>query len=298
MRHLIFFFAATALAAYADISIKPGRFTVGPQITSADSVFELTVSCQGGFIMRHPSKRDGVFKIHLPSVPDTAEFRSPSISGNGGVMSLYYEAYQKKQSLNCGNIYQMSDERSKEDINDLPGVLGLLTESIDPVGPMKSRSSGDAMSSTMKQTSLYASIAPSSVVEADGDTAINYSEIIPALIKSVQELNELADRQDAVIEKLKNEITLKKQAVQSSVRIRSCSPNPAQDNISVAIEIGETIAGLRLSMADVGGNRCLSQDLGDNNNVTLSVGHLPRGIYHLILSTDTEVYDTYRIILN
>jgi len=58
-------------------------------------------------------------------------------------MSLYYEAYQKKQSLNCGNIYQMSDERSKEDINDLPGVLGLLTESIDPVGPMKSRSSGD-----------------------------------------------------------------------------------------------------------------------------------------------------------
>ncbi|MDE6101028.1 MAG: hypothetical protein K2G01_08280, partial [Paramuribaculum sp.] len=280
MRHLILFFAAIAFTANADIQITPNRVTVGAPTTSADSIFELSVDIPGGFVMHHPSKRDGEFKIHLPSGNDTKEFQSPSISGNGGVMSLYYEAYKRKQALNCGNIYQMSDERSKEEIEDLPSKLDILAESIEPTGPMKSRSASE-LPSSMRQTALYSSLAPSSVIITEQDTAINYAEIIPVLVKSAQELSNLADQQDIVIENLRNEIALRKHKAASPVKIKSCSPNPAQDNISVVIGVEENISGLKISMVDLGGNSCLSLDVAERYELAITVGHLKRGIYHL-----------------
>ncbi len=75
--------------------------------------------------MRHRTCPWGEFKIHLPELADTAEHLSPSISGNTGTMSLY-DWNRGKQALYCGEIYQMSDARNKENIEDLPPTLQIL----------------------------------------------------------------------------------------------------------------------------------------------------------------------------
>lgn len=283
-----------ALPALSEIVITPDAIRVDPDVP--EPRLQIAVELPGGFIMRHRTCPWGEFKIHLPELADTAEHLSPSISGNTGTMSLY-DWNRGKQALYCGEIYQMSDARNKENIEDLPPTLQILAATtIQPKRTVRAAASTPAIQSELE---TYKAIAPSSVVFADGDTLINDTEVIAALIKSAQELRQLVDSQDETISQLHKAIENERMKSNIMGRIVSCSPNPADAIFNVLLEDLSKNNTYVLNLINLDGTPVITVHLNtDETQKSFNISSAPSGVYHLVLSCNGSVADTFRIIIN
>lgn len=291
---LIFMISTTALPVLSEIVITPNSVRVDPDVP--EPRLQIAIELPGGFIMRHRSCPWGEFKIHLPELADTAEHLSPSISGNRGTMSLY-DWNRGKQALYCGEIYQMSDIRNKEEVEELPPTLHLLASAANY--PKRSLRSAVTKAVTTSEVDTYRAIAPSSIVFADGDTLINDTEIITALIKSTQELRQLVDDQDETIRQLQEAINNERLKSNVTGRIASCTPNPADSYIEVVLSNLSANQTYTLTLVSLDGSIATSTALASTDiRASINVSSIQPGVYHLVLSCAGAVADTFRIIIN
>lgn len=146
-------------------------------------------------------------------------------------------------------------------------------------------------------------IYPELVVEgADGYLSINYMEIIPLLIKSVQELKAELDAindnpshapvRTAGTTQVQNQLA-------SQATLYQNNPNPFTDNTTVRCIIPTGISKAVLYLYDMNGRQIDSMPIVERGDVSLTIegNSLDAGIYLYSLITDGTVVDTKRLIL-
>ena len=146
-------------------------------------------------------------------------------------------------------------------------------------------------------------IYPDLVVESqDGFLAINYLEIIPLLIRSVQELKaEINTLQagNAPIHKAQGRTTDATSIDAVVTTLYQNEPNPFTERTIIRVDIAENITNANLYVYNMNGEQISEYPITERGetSVTINGGSLNAGMYLYALIADGKVIDTKRMIL-
>ena len=146
-------------------------------------------------------------------------------------------------------------------------------------------------------------IYPDLVVESqDGFLAINYLEIIPLLIRSVQELKaEINTLQtgDAPIHKALGRTTDATGIDAVVTTLYQNEPNPFTERTVIRVDIAENITKANLYVYNMNGEQLTEYPITERGatSITIDGGSLNAGMYLYALIADGQVIDTKRMIL-
>ena len=149
-------------------------------------------------------------------------------------------------------------------------------------------------------------IYPDLVYEGgDGYLSVNYIELIPLLIKSVQELNakveELENTADRTATRggLNNGQTGISSSALETTALFQNNPNPFTENTVIECVISSDVKNATLYIYDMNGRQIDSIPIENRGRVSLTIqgNSLDAGIYMYSLITDGMVVDTKRMIL-
>jgi len=225
-------------------------------------------------------------------------------------------------TLNATTVTQTSDYRLKDNIRQLDNdCLGRLMDMNVVRYKLKNYevNVGDTATiphyayktdSPLLKTDHFGLIAqelkeiyPELVVEGDdGYLSINYMEIIPLLIKSVQELkaelDAINDSPSHTSIRTGETIQVHNQQSIQAVLFQN-NPNPFTENTTVRCMIPAEISKAVLYIYDVNGRQIDSMPVAERGDVSLTIEgrSLEAGIYLYSLITDEFVVDTKRLIL-
>lgn len=224
-------------------------------------------------------------------------------------------------TLIATSVSTLSDERLKENIEDIPSELANSLKSLNPVSyNFKSDSIllADKDAKEYKDThyGLLAQdvqkVFPNLVYERDGILSINYIELIPLLIKAVNAQQEQIDELQAEI------VGLKKNSLTSAKRIKSSlhkdepskteieqavlyqnNPNPFSVDTKIKYELPLTTKAASLYIYDMNGSQIAQYPISTfgESEIIVSGGVMDAGIYLYSLIADGQVIDTKRMIL-
>lgn len=224
-------------------------------------------------------------------------------------------------TLTATDISIDSDYRYKENIKTLDNSLDQLMKMNVVSYNIKQRSieMGDSAKTT---TNLYEKdspilnnthygliaqelqkIYPDLVIEdGNGYLSINYIEIIPLLIQSVQELKAQLDTRTV------SELSESKRAplvsdmesvVVTSTTLEQNVPNPFNESTTISCCISDDVINAVLYIYDMNGKQIDKYQISErgNTSVEITAGSLSAGIYMYSLIIDGKVLDTKRMIL-
>ncbi|MBO7110639.1 MAG: T9SS type A sorting domain-containing protein, partial [Bacteroidaceae bacterium] len=145
-------------------------------------------------------------------------------------------------------------------------------------------------------------IYPDLVCEgSDGYLSVNYIEIIPLLIKSIQELRLQVDELTYSPEKatMRNGGTTNTDDIINTAVLYQNNPNPFTENTSIKCVIPQEVTKADLYIYDMNGRQIESRNISQRGNVSILIegNSLDAGMYLYSLITDGTVVDTKRMIL-
>ena len=146
-------------------------------------------------------------------------------------------------------------------------------------------------------------IYPDLVVESqDGYLAINYLEIIPLLIRSVQELKAELDASksgDAPIQKAQARNTDVTNIDAVVTTLYQNTPNPFTESTLIQCDVAEAVVKADLYIYDMNGKQIDTYPITERGATSITIeGHsLEAGMYLYALIADGQVIDTKRMIL-
>lgn len=137
--------------------------------------------------------------------------------------------------------------------------------------------------------------------DEDGFLSINYIELVPILIKSIQELKTEVDnlcniKKEAI---QRNDETIGMNIGSSLATLFQNTPNPFNENTTIKCVIPSNVRNANLYIYDMNGRQIERIEIRDRGNVSLTVtgGSLEAGIYLYSLVTDGLEIGTNRMIL-
>lgn len=142
-------------------------------------------------------------------------------------------------------------------------------------------------------------IYPNLVSESrDGYLSVNYIEMIPLLIQSIQELKLELDRTKDQLEELKTEYKVANRSTESSAVLYQNTPNPFLENCVVKCSIPQDAVTATLYLYDVNGRQIDSVIIKDRGDVSIVIDDtlFDAAIYFYSLVVNGEVVDTKRMI--
>lgn len=135
----------------------------------------------------------------------------------------------------------------------------------------------------------------------DGYLSVNYMEIIPILIKKIQELELKIDKMDNTPSKaaMRNAGTTNITEIESLPILYQNNPNPFTENTVVRCFIPNNVSEAILYIYDMNGHQIDSMAIQERENVTITIegNRLDAGMYMYSLVTDGNLVDTKRMIL-
>lgn len=146
-------------------------------------------------------------------------------------------------------------------------------------------------------------IYPELVIEGqDGYLTVNYVELIPILVKSIQELNEKVEELERGSDKSanRNSPTLSQSQIKyNQVVLYQNDPNPFTENTTIRCQIPQGISSAVLYIYDMNGLQIDSFSVPSRGDVSLIIegSRLNAGMYLYSLIADGTVVDTKRMIL-
>ncbi len=146
-------------------------------------------------------------------------------------------------------------------------------------------------------------IYPDLVVESqDGYLAINYLEIIPLLIRSVQELKAELDAtkgDDALVQKAQARNTDVTNIDAVVTTLYQNTPNPFTESTLIQCDVAEAVVNADLYIYDMNGKQIDTYPITERGATSVTIeGHsLEAGMYLYALIADGQVIDTKRMIL-
>lgn len=232
-----------------------------------------------------------------------------SLSSSDGclskLMSMNVVEFNNKQ-----REYEMSESDLEEDDATLMeqdtaiAVMSLREESIDNMARWYE---DDSPIIKNKHYGLIAQelqkIYPDLVVESqDGYLAVNYLEIIPLLIRSVQELKAELDESksgNVPIQKAQARTTDATDLDAVVTTLYQNTPNPFTESTLIRCDIAENVVKADLYIYNMNGEQLAEYAVTERGEtcITIDGGSLNAGMYLYALITDGQVIDTKRMIL-
>lgn len=284
----------------AKIIFEPGKLYIDTiEGTVAPEKF-IRIGIPTGLNFR--SDKGAQFKIYIPMAEHPDYMVQPPCLSTGGVTSFYYKAYDMKIWLICRELFTMSDLRAKTDITPMASVINYIPNfQTSGLASKASRTLANEKTATDEMVcDILESIAPGCVQEFDGDKMVNYAEVTAALIKAIQELNEMSQTQQQQIEQLKAKISLANYRSNRAIttnKIISCTPNPINNLANINYIIDSNANSAKIIIVDLGGI-CHKEFMLDktlpSNQIDLST--LKAGMYYAVLVVDGLRSDSYCII--
>ena len=146
-------------------------------------------------------------------------------------------------------------------------------------------------------------IYPDLVVEGeDGYLGVNYIEIIPLLIRSIQELNakiEQYEQGDVPILKAQGR-TADATGIDAVVTaLYQNEPNPFTESTVIRVDVAEGVTTANLYIYNMNGEQITEYPIAERGatSITIDGGSLNAGMYLYALIADGQVIDTKRMIL-
>ena len=238
----------------------------------------------------------------------------PAIWGNGNRINFYNPARKAYNSIYVAGVYNLSDGRFKEDVSDLTEALGSLLQ-LRPV-TFRWRNQQDA-GGTEEDAAASApqvdgglqygfiaqeieEVLPDVVTTAEGGVkAINYTSLIPLLVRSVQELQGQVAAQASVIDNLNARLAAYTNSETEQDRLTCCTPNPTNGAVTIGYALmPETTRAMvivtNLVGTTVASVECDVSETSVDRNIT---GAAP-GVYLATLVCDGNVRDSRQIALS
>ena len=133
----------------------------------------------------------------------------------------------------------------------------------------------------------------------DGYLSVNYVELIPLLISSIQEVKSELDS----LKFLYNDVTLQKKSSKNNDFINSKlyqnNPNPFNQSTVIRYDLPLETSQANLYIYDMTGAQIASYSITDfgSGSITISAGNLKAGMYLYSLIADGQIIDTKQMIL-
>ncbi|WP_026259885.1 tail fiber domain-containing protein [Segetibacter koreensis] len=252
-------------------------------------------------------------------------------SGVFGYSSKYYAGYFSGNVFTTGS-YLPSDRALKQDITDLTSAMdiisqlhpksynfrqdgnyklmnlplgkhyGLITEDLEQILPsLVKQTKFDtrmALPSVKQEPGVTKTSAPAQASETIEFKALNYTELIPIMIKAMQEQEAKIEALTQLVNKLQNanpEATVKL----SGISLGQNVPNPlngSSTRINYNIPTGITTAELVFSNA--AGQKIKQIQLNNSGLVDIDTSSLSAGTYFYTLYINGKSYDTKKMVIN
>lgn len=134
--------------------------------------------------------------------------------------------------------------------------------------------------------------------------ALNYTELIPIIIKAIQEQEEIIEQQQQQINELKQTITKISSPLQSSLTINGAflkqnAPNPFTKSTRIQCYIPTSVMQAKLVIYSSDGKQLKTLTLGNKglNEMTINASELSSGQYTYSLFIDGNMIDSKNMIL-
>ena len=261
----------------------------------------------------------------------------PNITFNGAYAGFFHGDVYTTGSIYASSVYTPSDYRLKSDIKSvsnscLDKVLDMnivefkyKQRELEPVeAAEKAKSSKRLLQDKDEPATWYEEdkafmknkhygliaqelqeIYPDLVVEGeDGFLGVNYMEIIPLLIRSIQELNakvEQYENGNAPIKKAQTR-SVGEEATDINAVVTTLyqnEPNPFTESTLIQCDVAEDVVKADLYIYDMNGKQIAVYPVAQRGatEITIEGESLEAGMYLYALITDGKVVDTKRMIL-
>lgn len=136
--------------------------------------------------------------------------------------------------------------------------------------------------------------------DENGNKSINYTEMIPLLLQSINELNTKIENLEEQNNQLKTRSTnISNTTDMSVVTISQNYPNPFSNTTSLQINIPETVNDAYIYIYDLSGKQIKQIKIADRGktSITLSANDLNAGMYIYSLIVDNKFINSKRMIV-
>ena len=183
---------------------------------------------------------------------------------------------------------------------DLETVLPGLVKNVDYVGPVSAKMA-DTSASARKASSLA---KPAAANEKIITKAVNYIELIPIMIKAMQEQQATIDAQN---DKIATLTTLVNQLLKTngnanalsatSAFLGDASPNPANNTTKIVYGIPSNTTKAELVIHSVSGVKLQQVTLNNSGLININTSGLSAGTYTYTLIANGTVVDTKKMVI-
>ena len=233
-----------------------------------------------------------------------------NISGN---YAGYFNGNLKTTGTMTASSYiTSSDKRLKNDISEITSKISSLLYNLRPVSYKFSGNDTihfnyDSDAQELKNTH-YGLIAqevkelyPNLVYENpfDGYLSINYTELIPLLISTIQEQNERILALEGQARSAEMRKLMPSDNNSLSAKLYQNNPNPFNQSTVISYDLPHETQQAVIYIYDMTGTQIDAVNITDfgSGSITLTAGKLQAGMYHYSLIADGKIIDTKQMIL-
>jgi hypothetical protein len=213
----------------------------------------------------------------------------------------YYEFRDdgKYAALNLpkGNHYGLLAQDVEEVLPNLVKESPHELRTVKPIPPMNSTADG-------KTARLALRSAQKEPTENINIKAVNYIELIPIVIKAMQEQQATIEKQNAKIEELTqlvNKLSLNPNAVPSEkltgAFLGQCTPNPNSTRTRISYNLPVQFTGAELIISNNTGQQVKQISLNNTGLVEVDTSALSTGTYFYSLYVEGQLIDTKKMIV-
>ena len=225
----------------------------------------------------------------------------------GKLMSMNVVEFNNKQREYEASTMELEDDVEAELLDSDSTELAIATLNNESAGGKARWYEEESPIIKNKHYGLIAQelqkIYPDLVVESqDGYLAVNYLEIIPLLIRSVQELNTKVEQYEsgnAPVQKAQARTTDATGIDAVVTTLYQNTPNPFTESTLIRCDVADDVVKADLYIYNMNGEQLAEYAVTERGEtcITIDGGSLNAGMYLYALITDGQVIDTKRMIL-
>ncbi len=241
------------------------------------------------------------------------------IGTNIGEIAFWSTEYGFNQ-LYASHFYTQSDSTLKTNIVPIKSGLDMILK----LKPCSYQLKRDVKENKVSQSKTYGFLAqeiekviPDITISAKGVKLVDYTQVIPLLVKALQEQNKLIDSLKQELNEIKNDMinccnqqqTIRKSnpstntqevTAQGNSKLFQNQPNPFTEKTDIEFEITEKYSTALIMIFDMQGTLKKTIPITGNTNGQIIVNgyELVAGMYMYSLIIDGKEIDTKRMILN